>query len=623
MTSHHPTDSLFSDAYAHHRGGRLDAAAPLYEQVLLLQPDHLDALHLRGLIAMQNGDYERARAMISAALALQPQQPNLLNSLGETLRRAGARDESESLLRRALALAPDNPDVMNNLGALLTDCGRAGEAVTLLEAVLVQRPQDAAGLFNLGLALSLDNQPEAALTAFDGALRLRPNWPDAVNSSALLLKNLGRIDAASKRLEACLEATGDPLVGGNLLLTLCYDVDLTPVDLLARHRQVAARIGLATGATSVSRHPQPPAPGTAPRIGFISGDFREHPIAFFVLPLLRGLKAIGVAAFAYGNHSLEDAMTAEISGLCAKFHHIESLSDDEAAQCIRNDAIDVLVDLSGHTGHNRLGIFMRRPAPIQVNWIGYLASTGLDCFDAHLSDALALPGGRIHPAYAEPIAYLPGCQWCYGPPPGPAPAPPRSEEPFVFGALHGAAKLNREVLGAWCQILEAIPSARLLLMAQGATSIRERLAAMGGSEIATRIDARPAASLAAYLQAHDDVDCILDAFPYTGGTTTFHALWMNTPVLTLTSDHPAGRGGASILERLELTDWVTTSVEGYVQRAISWTQRRQELTELRRGLRARLERSSLMDETGFARGFVATVAALSTSEAQANQSVVP
>ena len=623
MTSHRPTDSLFSDAYAHHRGGRLDAAAPLYEQVLLLQPDHLDALHLRGLIAMQNGDYERARAMISAALALQPQQPNLLNSLGETLRRAGARDESESLLRRALALAPDNPDVMNNLGALLTDSGRAGEAIALLKAALVQRPQDPASLFNLGLALSLDNQPEAALTAFDGALRLRPNWPDAVNSSALLLKNLGRIDAASKRLEACLEATGDPLVGGNLLLTLCYDVDLTPVDLLARHRQVAARIGLATGATSVSRHPQPPAPGTAPRIGFISGDFREHPIAFFVLPLLRGLKAIGVAAFAYGNHSLEDAMTAEISGLCAKFHHIESLSDDEAAQCIRNDAIDVLVDLSGHTGHNRLGIFMRRPAPIQVNWIGYLASTGLDCFDAHLSDALALPGGRIHPAYAEPIAYLPGCQWCYGPPPGPAPAPPRSEEPFVFGALHGAAKLNREVLGAWCQILEAIPSARLLLMAQGATSIRERLAAMGGSEIATRIDARPAASLAAYLQAHDDVDCILDAFPYTGGTTTFHALWMNTPVLTLTSDHPAGRGGASILERLELTDWVTTSVEGYVQRAISWTQRRQELTELRRGLRARLERSSLMDETGFARGFVATVAALSTSEAQANQSVVP
>ena len=623
MTSHRPTDSLFSSAYAHHRGGRLDAAAALYDQVLALQPDHLDALHLRGLIAMQNGDYERARAMISAALAQQPEQPNLLNSLGETLRRAGAREESESLLRRALALAPDNPDVMNNLGALLTDSGRAGEAIALLKAALVQRPQDPASLFNLGLALSLDNQPEAALAAFDGALRLRPNWSDAVNSSALLLKNLGRIDEARKRLEACLEATGDPLVGGNLLLTLCYDIDLTPQDLLARHRQVAARIGLATGASSVSRHRQPPAPGKMPRIGFISGDFREHPIAFFLLPLLRGLKAIGIESFAYGNHSLEDAMTAEIRALCTKFHRIEKLSDDEVIQRVRADAIDVLVDLSGHTGHNRLGVFVRRPAPIQVNWIGYLASTGLDCFDAHLTDALALPGGRTHPAYSEPIAYLPGCQWCYGPPPGPAPAPPRREEPFVFGALHGAAKLNREVLGAWHRILEAAPSARLLLMAQGAASIRERLAAMGGSELAARVDTRPAGSLATYLRAHDDVDCILDAFPYTGGTTTFHALWMNTPVLTLTSGHPAGRGGTSILERLDLADWVTPSVDAYVQRAISWTQRRQELAELRRGLRARLERSSLMDGTAFARGFVATVAALPMSEIQANQSVVP
>lgn len=613
MTTHRSTDSLFSGAYAHHRGGRLEAAAALYDQVLASQPDHLDALHLRGLIAMQKGDYGRARAMISAALAQQPEQPNLLNSLGETLRLAGAREESESLLRRALAIAPDNADAMNNLGALLTDSGRAGEAVALLEAVLARRPQNPASLFNLGRALSLDNQAEAALAAFDRALEQRPNWPDAVNSSALLLKNLGRIDEASTRLESCLDATGDPLVAGNLLLTLCYDVDLAPEDLLARHRQVAARIGLAAAADSGSERRWPPPSGQALRIGFVSGDFREHPIAFFMLPLLRGLKAIGIAAFAYGNHALEDAMTAEIRALCTEFRHIENLSDDEVIQRVRNDAINVLVDLSGHTGHNRLGVFVSRPAPIQVNWIGYLASTGLDCFDAHLTDALALPGGRTHAAYAEPIAYLPGCQWCYGPAPGPAPGPPRSEGPFVFGALHNPAKLNREVLTAWCRILEAAPSARLLLMAQGAATIRERLAAMGGSEIAARIDTRPAGSLTAYLRAHDDVDCILDAFPYTGGTTTFHALWMNTPVLTLTSDHPAGRGGASILERLNLGDWVTSSVDAYVQRAVAWTQRRRELTVLRRDLRTRLERSALMDETAFARGFVSTVMALPAS----------
>ena len=613
MVTPRPKESLFAQAHAHHCAGRMDDAARLYEKLLKAQPANADALHLLGVIAMQRRDFARARKLISAALIQHPDHPNLLNSLGETLRQAGLYPEAEPLLRRALQLAPGNADALNNLGALLTATGRPGEAVSCFESALLSRPQDPVLLINLGRALALDHRPDAALAAYDSALRQRPNWPDAVNPSALLLKNLGRISDATTRLEGCLDATGDQVVGSNLLLTYCYESNLSPAQLQERHRRVAARIGFATVPSVRPRLVPAGAPDKPLRIGFVSGDFREHPIAFFLLPLLRGLKALGLAAFAYSNHSREDGMTAEIRGLCNRFNVIDGLSDDQVVRRIRNDRIDVLVDLSGFTANNRLPVFVRRPAPLQVSWIGYLASTGLDCFDAHLTDDIAVPPAMGQTAFSEPTAYLPGCQWCYSPPPGPVPAPPRSAGAFVFGAFHNAAKLNQEVLGAWCRILLQAPATRLLIMAEGADALRDRLVEAGGCELAARIDLRPTGSLDAYLSAHDEVDCVLDSFPYNGGTTSFHALWMATPVLTLAADHPAGRGGASILARLDLSDWVASSVDDYIERAVMWSGRREEVVKLRRGLRARLENSALMDGTSFARGFAATLAALRAS----------
>lgn len=605
-----PKTSLFAEAYAHHLAGRMDEAAKLYEKLLKTQPANADALHLLGTITMQSGDYDRARKLISAALLQHPNHPNLLNSLGETLRHAGVEDEAERLLRQALRLAPDNPDVLNNLGVLLSDTGRPGDAVACFETALVHRPQAPHVLVNLGLAMARENRPEGAIVAYEGALRHRPNWPDAVNPLALLLKNVGRVRDSTRLLEGCLQATGDRVVGSNLMLSYCYDMDIPPVELLERHRLVAAQIGLAAAIPAPIRSARATDSGKALRIGFVSGDFREHPVAFFLLPLLSGLKALGHIVYAYSNHSREDRMTGEIRDLCTQFIVIDRLSDDEVIHRIRNDRVDVLVDLSGYTANNRLPVFVRRPAPVQVNWIGYLASTGLDCFDAHLTDDIAVPPAMGRAAFSEPIAYLPGCQWCYSPPASSLPAMNRSEGAFVFGAFHNAAKLNHKVLEAWSRILQQSPQARLLVMAQGAAALREQLVEAGGGGLATRIEARPSGSLETYLRAHGDVDCVLDAFPYNGGTTSFHALWMATPVLTLAADHPAGRGGASILARLGLSDWVASSVDDYVRRAVMWSTRRDEVVVFRRGLRAQLENSSLMDGPSFARGFAATLAAL-------------
>jgi protein O-GlcNAc transferase len=605
-----PKKSVFAEAYAHHLAGRMDEAAKLYEKLLKTQPANADALHLLGTIAMQAGDYDRARKLISAALLQHPNHPNLLNSLGETLRHAGVTDEAERVLRQALRLAPDNPDVLNNLGVLLSDTGRPGDAVACFETALVHRPHAPHVLVNLGLALARENRPEDAIAAYEGALRHRPNWPDAVNPLALLLKNVGRVRDSTRLLEGCLQATGDRVVGSNLMLSYCYDMDIPPAQLLERHRLVAAQIGFAAAIPAPVRSVRAADFGKALRIGFVSGDFREHPVAFFLLPLLRGLKTLGHIVYAYSNHSREDRMTSEIRDLCTHFIVIDRLSDDEVIHRVRNDGIDVLVDLSGYTANNRLPVFVRRPAPVQVNWIGYLASTGLDCFDAHLTDEIAVPPAMGRAAFSEPIAYLPGCQWCYSPPAGSLPAMNRSEGAFVFGAFHNAAKLNRKVLEAWSRILQQAPETRLLVIAQGAAALHDQLVEAGGGGLASRIEVRPSGSLDSYLRAHGDVDCVLDAFPYNGGTTSFHALWMATPVLTLAADHPAGRGGASILTRLGLSEWVASSVDDYVRRAVMWSTRRDEVSVLRRGLRAQLENSSLMDGSSFARGFAATLAAL-------------
>jgi len=458
--------------------------------------------------------------------------------------------------------------------------------------------------------MARENRPEDAIAAYEGALRHRPNWPDAVSPLALLLKNVGRVRDSTRLLEGCLQATGDRVVGSNLMLSYCYDMDIPPAQLLERHRHVAAQIGFAAAIPAPIRSVGATGSGKALRIGFVSGDFREHPVAFFLLPLLRGLKALGHIVYAYSNHSCEDRMTSEIRDLCTHFIVIHRLSDDEVIHRVRNDRIDVLVDLSGYTANNRLAVFVRRPAPVQVNWIGYLASTGLDCFDAHLTDEISVPPAMGRAAFSEPIAYLPGCQWCYSPPAGLLPAMNRSEGAFVFGAFHNAAKLNRKVLEAWSRILQQAPETRLLVMAQGAAALRDQLVEAGGRGLAARIEVRPSGSLDYYLRAHGDVDCVLDAFPYNGGTTSFHALWMATPVLTLVADHPAGRGGASILARLGLSERVASSVDDYVRRAVMWSARRDEVVALRRGLRAQLENSSLMDGPSFARGFAATLAAL-------------
>jgi protein O-GlcNAc transferase len=464
-------------------------------------------------------------------------------------------------------------------------------------------------MFNLGLAYKRSGDLAAAIECYRFVRDRRPDWPEAGNGLGLALKNSGRIDEARAVFEDLFARTANGDAGSNLLLTLCYDPTLPPGQILAMHRRIAAKlyppiVGL------------PAAPGRAPlpeglRVGFVSADFRNHAMRFFIEPLARGLREMGIEAVAYYNFDREDGITARLKSSFSAFVHVEEISDDALDARIRADGIDVLVDLSGHTGRNRLGVFTRRPAPVQLNWIGYLATTGLDCFDAHLTDEIAVPP-EMSCEFSEPLAYLPGCQWCYAPPAERPPVDERDSDSFVFGGLHNPAKINHEVLLAWASILRATAPSRLLLMGDGVDALPARLAQLvpDGKELARRIDCRKAGSLDEFLDAHREIDLMLDSFPYSGGTTTFHALWMGVPVLTLAFDHSAGRGGASILCRVGADDLVCTTLDSYVDRAVAIAQGSC-AAPLRGGaLRQRLMDSSLVDENGFAQGFMDTIRVL-------------
>ncbi len=618
MKQHEPTVAeMFSAAFAVHQRGQVDEAAARYEDILRRQPGHADALYLRGLIAMEANQLELAQRHLGTALATQPNHPQLLNALGETLRRKGDIAAAEEHLRHALRQAPNLVDALNNLGVLLSESGRGAEGIAMFETILQSQPDDLRATYNLALAHKRGGALATAVACYRRVLERRPDWVDAGNALGLALKNSGMIAQARQVFGDLFARTANRDAGSNLLLTLCYDTTLPPGEMLARHRSIAAALYQPAVA-----EPMPPQRSLLPensRIGFVSGDFRNHAMRFFIEPLARGLHGMGIEAFAYYNCQRDDLVTAQLMPLFSDFVHVEWMSDEVLDARIRADRIDVLVDLSGHSANNRLGVLMRRPAPVQVNWIGYLATTGLDCFDAHLTDPIAVPPA-MSAEFSEPLAYLPGCQWCYAPPAERSPVRERGSGPFVFGGLHNPAKINREVLLAWAGILRATAPARLLLMGDGAEALPARLIELvpDGVELAQRIDCRKAGSLDDFLDVHREVDLMLDAFPYSGGTTTFHALWMGVPVLTLAFDHCAGRGGASILSRIGADDLICATQGDYVSRAVAIARGTGPVPLRGAALRERLMGSSLVDATGFARGFVETLRALMAAKAGAS-----
>jgi protein O-GlcNAc transferase len=588
-----------------HRTGRLPDAETLYRRVLAQAPDHPGALHYLGLLAMQTGHLPAAEELLARAAKLTRGAAEVLNNWGMALARLGrledARDKFTAAITRDAALV----DAYVNLGNVLADTGEHAQAEERYRAAIRLAPRSVGAHNNLGRLLAARRRTPEAVAAFEAALAIDPRHGNALMNLGNALRDQGKLREALARYRAAQAVRpNDPEAFSNLLLALNCDPEPTPDEIFAAHREFAARFEQPLRA-QWPVHPRRARTGRL-RVGYVSPDFRAHAAAAFIEPLFAHHDRSRVEVTAYYNAWAEDETTQRIKGLADRFVTIAGWSDAQFAQAVGRDAIDILVDLSGHSGGNRLLAFARKPAPVQVTWLGYLNTTGLEAMDYRLTDARADPPGATERWHTELLARLPASLWCYRPwdvSPDVGPSPAARNTYVTFGSTNNPAKLTADALAAWAQIMARVPASRLHMHAPDDADFRARLLAAFRAQgvDATRITFFARVPAAEYLAQYTAIDLALDTFPCCGGTTTFDALWMGVPVVSWAQARPFSRGGASILGNLGLEECVAATREEYIESAVRLASDGARLAELRAQLRPRLSASALVDGERFAR----------------------
>lgn len=632
--------------------GRLQEAIAHYQQALALDPEFAEAHNNLGTALQASGQMEAARMHYDRAIALKADYADAYGNLAALYEEQGQLSLANQVCRQALALRPDHVGGHCTLGNILQAQGQLHAAIDSYRHALTLNPEYAEAHNNLGTVLQRVGNLKAAIQHYNKAIALKPEYSDAYNNLAAVLEEQGQLELAKQACrqglalkpdnaqghgnlgnilqaqghwqsalesyQKALELKPDHLTAhDNLLFALSYAPPaLYPPDVYLTH---ARRYG-----ACAMRHVTPYAAWqTRPfgevgatqrplRLGIVSGDLRGHPVGYFLQGVLTALDPARVELFAYPSNPQQepgDALTQRIKSLCTRWHGICGLSDQQAASVIHGDAVDILLDLAGHTAHNRLPLFGWKAAPVQVAWLGYWASTGMPGVDYLLADPVSVP--REHQAhFSEKIWYLPDFRLCFTPPENaeqfPCGALPASVNGHLtFGCLQSLFKINDAVLDIWGRIFAALPDARLYLQNKQMncmstrSQLLQRLQRVGiASERVTVMGAMPRAD---YLASYAKIDIVLDTFPYTGGTTTCEALWMGVPTLTIQGGSMVARQGEALLRAAGLPEWVAADAQDYVARARNAAGQLEHLARLRSGLRARVLASALFDCARFAR----------------------
>jgi predicted O-linked N-acetylglucosamine transferase (SPINDLY family) len=589
------------------RAGRLADAMTHYRRALALDPDMVVVLANLGGVLITLRRHGEAVALLRRALELAADYAPALTNLAAALNALGRWDEALPLLERTLAATPGCGPALLNLGQALLHLGRFADGIARLRAAVAAEPNSVSARQALGQALVRTNRLSEAIGAFEAAVALAPERAGLHAELGNTLAGAGAFDRARAALDRAGElAHEDPAAASVRLFSLNYLADLPADETFRRHRvwgeafarNFPARPAIATR----DRDPQ-----RTLRIGYVSPDLRSHPIGTFVLPLIAQHDRTRFHLTLYSDVERPDAVSGQFRQRVDAWMPIVGVDNDAVAERIAADRIDILVDLAGHTAFNRMPLFARRPAPIQVTWL-YPNTTGVPTIDFRLTDAIADPPGTADPFYTERQVRLPGCFMCYGTPAGaPAVAPPPADTAgrITFGSFNTLAKINPGTAALWSRVVAAVPGSRLLLKAPalGDAQTRERCRAMfaAAGVAPDALDLR--SSLEAYrdhLDAYRLIDIALDPTPYTGATTTCEALWMGVPVVTLLGDRHSARVSASLLTHAGYPELVARTPETFVDIAAHLGADLPRLRALRAGMRERVGRSPLCAARPFA-----------------------
>ncbi|MEO0055379.1 MAG: hypothetical protein RLZZ50_1326, partial [Verrucomicrobiota bacterium] len=577
-------------AIAHHQAGRLEPALAIYRALRARLPRDPRLLHLGGLALLQLERAEESVSWLETAVAVAPRSGSTWMCLGVALGRLGRAEAAEKALRRAVEVEPSNGEAWTNLGLALGRSGKGVDALAALRRGAEARPRDPSGWLSLGQYLLSTGRPAEALVALGRA----GAQPGAAAARAACHHALGDMEAAYAAFSEELSRNpADAVSASQRLLVMHYFDRLTVEELTRAHCEYGAALRARLGPPAMLA-PRPASSGPL-RLGFFSPDLRDHAVARFLEPLLPAVAEAGCEIFLYHNHPNEDAVSARLCARAALWRNLAGLSDEAAARQIRADAPDVMVDLAGHTGHARPGIFARRVAPVQINYLGYPNGTGLDTMDYRFTDAIADPPGAADTHAVEKLVRFSSCAWCYLAPENlPEPVPPPASldagRPVVFGSFNHLGKLSPDTWALWSRVLDAVPGSVLLLKGTppGSEWLGQRTSSAGIDP--ARVKLLPfAPSRSDHFAAYGQVDIALDPVPYHGTTTTCEALWMGRPVIALAGDRHVRRVGASLLTAVGAGDLVAGTPENYVEIAVRLASDRAALARRCAGLRGALK----------------------------------
>jgi len=577
-----------------------------FERAVALDPADATCRFNLGAACMEASLFDRAERCYREVLKRDASHANALNSLGSLLHRKGGNDdEAAQCYRSALEADREFGPAWFNLGVLEWEQGQHDQGIDCYRRALACEPDRADWHAMLAFAFRRVSRPLDALACFQEAMRIKPDWAVVQESLAGCLFEMGEAEEAVAAFRrACALDTGLLSAQSNLLFALNY-VPGVPAEEVFRAHLDWARRQARTG--DLLRCDNDANPERRLRVGYVSPDFRsQHPVAVFIEPVLARHDPEAVEVVCYADREHEDEFGERLRAIAGAWHRVGNWSNAQLAERIRSDRIDILVDLAGHSAAGRrMPLFAARRAPVQISWLGYLNTTGLDTIDYRITDRHACPEGweRYH---SERLIRMPDSQWCYAPPaeaPPVGPLPARCSGMITFGSVHNFVKVSHQVIGVWARLLMRVPESRLLMIVPGsaqlADRIRQRFSDCGVP--GDRIEILEQMAFADYLALHDRIDINLDAFPFSGGTTSCHSLWMGVPVVTLAGQSVVSRGGASLLRVTGLEELVAGTEEGYLDIAAALAGDIDRLEGLRRGLRERVARSPLVDAERFTR----------------------
>lgn len=605
-----PTDAnfVFSQGLALQAAMKYDSASQCYRQAIVLNPDFAEAYCNLGVIERQLQHFALAIEFFEQAILTKPDFADAFCNLANAQQAAGNLEAAEQNYLTALRLKPDFAIAHCNYGTVLQSRGLLDEAKEKYLHALRLEPNLHDAHTNLGVILNTTRQFEESIRSFQRALDIKPDFAPAHVNLGNVLKDIGKVEESLASFRRALAIDPKNLQARNNLLFVLNYLNEQSGELMLEEAKLFGKI-VKQMATAYATWEVEENPEKTLRIGFVSGDLCNHPVGYFLVGVLQALSH-GASSYlilhAYPTRTISDETSERIRGFCAGWRPAIGLPDGEFARLIRADKIDILFDLSGHTANSRLPVFAWKPAPMQVSWLGYFATTGVAEMDYFIADPWTLPYSQ-EIFFNEKIWRLPETRLCFTAPEANvavSPLPAMANGYITFGCFNNLTKMNEAVVDVWARILHAAPTSKLFLKSQqtGELTQREKLlmrfSKRGIPE--ERLILEDYGPREQYLAAYQRVDIGLDPFPYPGGTTTAEALWMGIPVLTLAGETFIARQGVGLMMNAGLAEWVAMEPDDYVQKALAHSTNISALAALRAGLRQQVLASPVFDATRFA-----------------------